>query len=139
MTAPAAAEPHIAAVVALLNTALGNLPTAIKAYNGRRFPDTDTNCVVVHGTTGRSSGPLGDRFADLDLDIQLTAVATGPEQALAYADAARIALLTGTLAVSGRAVWPPWQTGAQPVVRDDTVQPPLYIATAQYAIKSNPA
>lgn len=138
MTAPAPAEPHIQAVVDLLNTALAGLPTAVKAYNGRR-PDTDTNCVVVHGAAGISSGPLGDRFADLQLDVQLTAVGTGPEQALAYADAARIALLGTTPTVAGRVLYPPWQTGAQPVTRDDTVQPPLFIATAQYAIKSNPA
>lgn len=138
MTAPAASEPHIRAVVTTLGTALAALTTPIAAYNGTR-PDSDTNCVVVHGTPGQSSGSLGDRFADLLLDFQVTAVGTGPEQALAYADAARVALLGTPPAVAGRAVWPLWQTGSQPVQRDDTVQPPLWIATAQYAIKSTPA
>jgi hypothetical protein len=136
---PAPSEPHVRAVVDLLNAALLNLRTPIKAYNGMRLSDDDTNCVVVHGAPGAPSGPLGDRYADLQIDIQLTAIATGPEQALAYADAARAALLGTAITVTGRAVWPAWQTAAQPVIRDDTVNPPLWIATAQYAIKSNPA
>jgi hypothetical protein len=138
MTAPASAEPHIRAVQAVLQAALQQLPTPINAYIGSR-PDADTNCVVIHGSPGDPSGPLGDRFADISIPIQLTAVGAGPEQATAYADAARAALLTSPLVVVGRAVWPPWQTASQPTSRDDTVQPPLWIATAQYAIKSNPA
>jgi len=138
MTAPASAEPHIRAVQAALEAALQALPTPIHAYIGVR-PDADTTCVVIHGSTGDPSGSLGDRFADLTVPIQLTAVGTGPEQAAAYADAARAALLTASLTVTGRAVWPAWQAGSQPVLRDDTVQPPLWIATAQYSIKSNPA
>lgn len=136
--APADAEPHIRAVQTVLETALQALPTPINAYIGTR-PDADTTCVVIHGEPGSVSGPLGDRFADITIPIQLTAVGTGPEQASAYADAARKALLTASLTVTGRAVWPAWQTGSQPVQRDDTVQPPLWIATAQYSIFSNPA
>jgi len=135
---PASAEPHIRAVQAVLEAALQALPTPIHAYIGTR-PDADSTCVVIHGGLGDPSGSLGDRFADLTVPVQLTAVGTGPEQAAAYADAARAALLTASLTVAGRAVWPAWQTASQPVLRDDTVQPPLWIATAQYSIKSNPA
>lgn len=136
---PAAAEPHVRAVVALLNTALAALPTPIKAYNGERAPG-DSTCVVVHGAPGTPSGSLGDRYSDLQIDnLQITAVATGPEQAQAYTDAARAALLTAQITVTGRQVWPAWQSGEQPVTRDDTVNPPLWIATAQYSIKSTPA
>jgi len=138
MTAPASAEPHIRAVQAVLEAALQALPTPIHAYIGTR-PDADQTCVVIHGSTGDLSGPIGDRFADITVPIQLTAVGVGPEQASAYADAARVALLTSPLTVTDRAVWPPWQTASQPTQRDDTVQPPLWIATAQYEIKSNPA
>lgn len=135
---PADAEPHVRAVVELLNAALALLPTPIRAYHGRR-PDADQTCVVVHGSTGTPSGSLGDRFADLDIPIQLTAIATGPEQALAYACAARAALLTTPISVPGRALYPAWQTGEQDPLRDESVNPPLWIATAQYALKSNPA
>lgn len=135
---PASAEPHVLAVQTALTAPLAALPTPILAYIGTR-PDADTNCVVIHGSPGTPSGTLGDRYADLTVPIQLTAVGIGPEQATAYADAARAALLTASLTVAGRAVWPAWQTGEQPVQRDDSVNPPLYYATAQYAIKSNPA
>lgn len=138
MTAPASAEPHIRAVQAVLEAALQALPTPIHAYIGVR-PAADSTCVVIHGSTGDPSGSLGDRFADLTVPIQLTAVGTGPEQAVAYADVARTALLTALLTVTGRVVWPAWPTASQLVQRDDTVQPPLWIATAQYSIKSTPA
>lgn len=138
MTTIPEAEPHIRAVQAVLEAALQALPTPIHAYIGTR-PDADTTCVVIHGSPGDLSGSLGDRFSDLVIPLQLTAVGEGPEQASAYADAARSALLTASLAVAGREVWPPWPTGSQPVQRDDTVQPSLYTATAQYAIKSTPA
>lgn len=138
MTTIPEAEPHIRAVQAVLEAALAQLPTPIHAYIGTR-PDGDSTCVVVHGSPGDLSGSLGDRFADISISIQLTAVGEGPEQATAYADAARAALLTSPLTVVGRAIWPPWQTGSQPSSRDDSVQPPLWISTAQYVIKSTPA
>jgi hypothetical protein len=138
MTAPASAEPHIRAVQAVLEAALQLLPTPIHAKIGQR-DDAEKTVVVIHGSPGDPSGSLGDRFADITIPIQLTAVGEGPEQASAYADAARSALLTASLSVAGRAVWPAWQTGSQPVLRDDTVQPALWIATAQYEIKSTPA
>lgn len=138
MTAPAASELHVSAVVLAADTALQALPTPRHAYNGTR-PDADTICAVIYGSPGQASGPLGDRNADLQIDFQVTAVGTGPEQALYIADACKAALLTAPPSVAGRAVWPLWQTAAQPVQRDDTVQPALWIATAQYAIKSNPA
>lgn len=140
MTAPAAAEPHIAAVVLAADTALQALTVPRHAYNGTR-PDTDTACAVIYGSPGLASGPLGDRFADLQIEFQVTAVGAGPEQALYIADVVKAALLaTPPPPVAGRAVWPLWQPAPpQPVRRDDTVQPALYIATAQYVIKSNPA
>jgi hypothetical protein len=139
MTTPASAEPHIRAVQAVLEAALQLLPTPIHAKIGSR-DDTETTVVVIHGSPGDvTPGSLGDLYSDLTIPIQLTAVGTGPEQASAYADAARVALLTAPLTVSGRKVWPPRQTGNQPVLRDDTVQPPLWISTAQYEIKSTPA
>lgn len=139
MTDPAEAEPHIRAVQAVLEAALQLLPTAIHAKIGFR-DDDERNVVVIHGSPGDiAPGSLGDLFSDLVIQIQLTAVGTGPEQASAYADAARKVLLTTPLVVAGRQVWIPRQTGSQPVQRDDEVQPPLWIATAQYEIKSTPA
>ena len=136
---PAPANPHIIAVVALLDTALQGPPKAIHAHNGRR-PDGDRTCVVVYGSPGMYSGSLGDRLSDVQIDLQVTAVGESPEQAQAFADRAAAALLTDAPpAVDGRSVWRLWQTAQpQPARRDDTVQPPLWIATAQYAIASDP-
>jgi hypothetical protein len=139
VTAPASAEPHIRAVQAVLEVALQALPTPIHAKIGKR-EDSETNVVVIHGSPGDiTAGSLGDLYSDLTIPIQLTAVGTGPEQASAYADAARAALLTASLTVAGRTFQRPRQTGSQPVQRDDTVQPELWISTAQYEIKSTPA
>lgn len=135
---PASAEPHVRAVQTVLTAALAELPTPIKAYIGRR-DDGDSTCVVIHGSPGDPSGSVGDRYEDLTVTVQLTAIGIGEEQALAYADAARAALLTADLTVPGRAVLPAWQLASQQPVRDDTVQPPLWYSSTQYAIKSNPA
>lgn len=138
MTTIPEAEPHIRAVQAVLEAALQLLPTPIHAKIGQR-DDAETKVVVIHGSPGDLSGSLGDRFSDIVIPIQLTAVGEGPEQVSAYADAARSALLGASLTVTGRKIWPAWPTASQQVLRDDTVQPPLWIATAQYAIKSTPA
>lgn len=138
MTTIPEAEPHIRAVQAVLEAALQLLPTPIHAKIGQR-DDAETKVVVIHGSPGDLSGSLGDRFSDIVIPIQLTAVGEGPEQVSAYADAARSALLGASLTVTGRKIWPAWPGASQPVLRDDTVQPPLWIATAQYAIKSTPA
>jgi hypothetical protein len=131
---PAKAEPHVAAVIALLAAGL-----PVKVYNGRR-DDNDTTCVVVGGTPNRPSGSLGDRYADANVLVQVAAIGVGPEQATAYADDVQGLLLTDTPpAVAGRAVWRIQFVASQPVERDDTVMPPLWVATAQYLIKSNPA
>lgn len=138
MTAPAASEPHVRAIVGMLDAALSALTPPRHAYNAQRG-EGDSACAVVHAPPGQVSGSLGDRFADIQIDFQVTAVGNGPEQALAIADVVRATLLGTRPTIAGRAVWPLWQTGSQPDQRDDTVQPPLFIATAQYAIKSNPA
>lgn len=138
---PAKAEPHVRAVVELLDAGLQALPVPapIHAYNGER-KGGDRRCVVVYGDPGQPSGSLGDRYSDIQITLQVTAVGEGPEQAAAYADDARALLLTDTPpAVAGRHVLPLWQIAQQPVRRDDKVMPPLWIATAQYAIKSTPA
>lgn len=133
-SAPAPAEPHIAAVVAMLDAAL-----SINVYVGRR-EDNDTTCVIVRGSPNAPFGPLGDRYADANVLFQVTAVGVGEEQATAFADDVQAALLTDARpSVPGRAAWPVQFVASQAVTRDDSVMPPLYMATAQYAIKSNPA
>lgn len=132
---PAPAQPHIAAVVAILEAAL-----SVNVYVGRRGDDNDTTCVIVRGTPNAPFGSLGDRYADANVLFQVTAVGIGEEQATAFADDVQAALLTDARpSVPGRVAWPVQFVASQPVTRDDSVMPPLYIATAQYAIKSNPA
>lgn len=131
---PAKAQPHIAAVVAMLEAAL-----SINVYVGRR-EDNDTTCVVVRGSPNHPFGSLGDRYADASVLFQVTAVGLGEEQATAFADDVQAVLLTDTPpSVTGRVAWPIQFVASQPVTRDDSVMPPLWFATAQYAIKSNPA
>lgn len=138
---PAKAGPHVTAVVELLDSGLQALPVPqpIHAHYGER-PSQDRTCVVVYGDPGDFSGPIGDRFRDIELLLQVTAIGEGPEQAAAFADDVTALLLTDTPpAVSGRRVWPLWRVAKQPGRRDDTVMPPLWVVTAQYAIHSEPA
>lgn len=131
---PAPAQPHIAAVVAMLDAAL-----SINVYVGRR-EDNDTTCVIVRGSPNAPFGSLGDRYSDASVLFQVTAVGVGEEQATAFADEVQAALLTDARpSVPGRVAWPIQFVASQFPTRDDSVMPPLYMATAQYAIKSNPA
>ncbi|TYB69739.1 DUF3168 domain-containing protein [Nonomuraea sp. PA05] len=72
-----------------------------------------------------------------DLRFQITSVGDSAEQALLVADKANRALLTSLLTVPGRRVRPIRQEAAQPVRRDDESSA-LWLATAQYLVRSDP-
>ena len=131
MTAPAASRTHAAAIVTTLSSAsltayLSEAPRVGEDLPARPY-------VVVHPTPGSFDGTLGDRFRDLLLPFQTTAVGDSPEQALWAHDATVTALLGAAPAVSGRVSHPIWlEENPEPVRRDDTLVEPLFYATARW-------
>ncbi|HEY9473589.1 MAG TPA: DUF3168 domain-containing protein [Mycobacteriales bacterium] len=127
------AEPHVAAlkqmlVDAGLQVGVGEAPDGVAAPY-----------VVLYPDPGLTSGTLGSLNTILTLSVQVTAVGVGAEQALQQADRARTALLGAGMTVPGRVVHPVRAGDAQPVRRDDGVQPPLWVAIAGYTVVSDPA
>lgn len=128
MTAPAATQPHAAAIV----TTLAAAPLTTYLGEATRAATGDLPArpyVVVHPSPAFHDGTLGDRFKDATMDFQTTAVGDTAEQAMAAHDKAVTALLGATPAVSGRVPHPIYkdETG-QPVRRDDSgAQPVFYV------------
>lgn len=133
VSVPASAGPHATALKAQLVAA------GLSVGYGRAPASASAPYVVLYPDSGTPEGTLGDRFCDLLMDFQVTAVGRMPEEAMYQADKARIALLGSVPTVTGRTVQPLWQRDSQPVLRDDDVTPPLFYATAQYQLRSEPA
>ena len=127
------AEPHAGALKQLL------VDAGLQAGVGGAPDGVAAPYVVLYPDPGVTSGTLGSLHTILTMFVQVTAVGVGAEQALQQHDKARTALLGATVTVPGRVVHPIRGGDAQPVRRDDGVQPPLWVATAGYTVVSDPA
>jgi hypothetical protein len=141
----ASASTAVSAVVALLRaqappifTEVGQKPAGA-GWQGAPGGSEFKAYTVLWPDLGNPSGSLGDRHADLLLEFQVTAVGQTAVQALWMQSAARGVLLGQLPVVTGRQVWPLWQVGSQPVLRDDDETPAVFYATAQYQMKTSPA
>ncbi|MEV0382419.1 hypothetical protein [Nonomuraea sp. NPDC050643] len=133
-TTPLESRPLVLALVVMLDAALpndvgiywGGAPQTRQPPFAVLYPD-----IGMESTTDRA---LSDDVPN-DLRFQITSVGASAEQALLVADKANTALLTGTPSVPGRRVRPIRQEAAQPVRRDDE-STALWLATAQYLVRS---
>lgn len=126
------AEPHVRAIMDALEAGLpASIGVALGVGAAKPPP-----YIAVYPDIGtlRSQSLRGDRSRML-IRFTINHVAVGPEQALWCADKVRGVLLDRTPpAVAGRVTQRLWQAwGAPGVERDSTVQPALYIATAEYS------
>lgn len=136
MTAPAPTRTHADAVVATLTAASLTAYLSQASRSGEEPPARPY--VVVHPTPGTYDGTLGDRYKDLLMAFQTTAVGDSPEQALWIHDATVTALLDATPTVSGRVSHPIWlEESPEPVRRDDTLAEPLFYATARWVFRTS--
>lgn len=94
--------------------------------------------VVLYPTPGLElAETLGYPIGDMQMDFQLTCVGESSEQALWCADKARTAINRAIPAVSGRVCWPIWaDEQPQPVLRDDAVNPPKFVAISRWSLRS---
>jgi hypothetical protein len=132
------ASPVAAALAALLTAGLAS--TAVTVYVGQR--GSATRCVVLHvGPGDVASLSLADERSGLDVEFQVTAVGSGPDQAAWVADKARAVLLApGAVTVSGRSTSRIYQEQAPPEpIPDNDVQPPLWTAPVRYRLQTLPA
>lgn len=135
MTAPLASKPLVDAILAMVDAAL---PNEIGIYWAGAPQSAVPPYAVLYPDAGMESAAdrsLADE-APNDLRFQVTAVGATGGQAALVADKVAAALLTTVPTVAGRRVRPIRQEGAQTVRRDD-VSTTLFIATAQYLVRSD--
>ncbi|MEU7814129.1 hypothetical protein [Pseudonocardia sp. NPDC049154] len=131
------AEPHVSAVIAKLKA---GVPTTLGVALGVG-PAANPPYLAIYPDPGdvEDARLCGDR-SKLTIHFMVHAVGAGPEQATWALDKARAVLLGDPPTVSGRRTHRMSQTlGAVPVTRDETTQPPLYIALAEFRLVSQAA
>ena len=133
---------HTEAVLAALNTDIltgdGVAPSGggwVDAPGRSEF----TPYVVLHPTSGTFDGTLGAPDDDADLAWQLTCVGETRKQAEWAADIALAAIIGQPLTVAGRSVLRVRLTDTGVTRRDDTDQPPVWIATPRVAAYTTPS
>ena len=130
------AEPHIRAMQALLDV---NLPPSISVTVGVGVGPLPR--VVMYPDPGDvQAARLDGQREHLEMHVLLHAVGVGPEQATWASDRAREVLLGVPPVVPGRRVHRLTQTMAPPpIVRDDDVNPPLFLQVTEYRLVSDPS
>lgn len=96
-------------------------------------------CIVYPLSGGVFDGPLGCPDDDASLIWQVTCVGATRPQCESVVDRVNDTLIGQPLSIAGRFVTRVWADMAGGGVRrDDTVQPPVFIATPRYRIESVP-
>lgn len=145
---------HTSAIVDVLDTAmktfdagmpdLNDLPGVVGAHGWgwQGVPGQSTfkrYCGVYPLAGGEFHGPLGCPDDDASLTWQVTCVGATRAQCEATVDRVNELLIGQPLVVAGRHISRVWADmaggGAR---RDDTVQPPVFIATPRYRVESTP-
>lgn len=130
MTIPEA-EPHTTAVMAMLGAGLpANLGVALGVGPAKNPP-----YLAIYPDLGDiwSSRLCDDRSA-MTIHFMIHSVGAGPEQAQWAFDKARAVMLGEPPVVPGRKAKRMTQTLAIPVTRDESTQPPLYIAIGEFEL-----
>lgn len=129
-----ATEPHVRAVIDKLKAEVpANLGVALGVG-----PATNPPYLAVYPDMGDVADAFlsGDR-SQLTIHFIVHGIGAGPEQALWAMDKARAVLLGTPPAVAGRKTHRMTQTlGTADVMRDDSTQPALYIALAEFRLMS---
>lgn len=137
MTTPLPSSPLVDALLAMVRAAV---TVTCPIYLARAPQGAAPPYAVMYPDTGRKSALERNVLneAPRDLRYQVTSVGATPEQAAWVADKVAAALWSGVPTVTGRRVWPVIDEGSQPVRPDDT-STGIFLATAQYLSRSDPA
>ena len=128
-------EPHVRAVLEMLRDGLPPIVGVDLGVGPAKEPPFIAVYPDIDDATDRSLS--GDRSL-LILTFALHAVGIGPEQAIWASDRARAVLLGDPPVVPGHKVKRLRQEriGGRPVYRDESVQPPVYVAYSAYRLIS---
>lgn len=145
MTIPIApATPHTDAVVAAIAAipmlvARATMPSGA-GWQGTPGESTFKPYAVVYPSSGTPDGSIAEPLEYLDYSAQINIFGVSEQQAERAADDVRAALIGRRLAVTGRSSYrvqaPP---GGPPVVRDDSIYPPEFMAVVEIEFRTQPA
>ena len=137
---------HTDAVVAALDAVTGievgdGVAPAAGGWAGTPGESTFAGYVIVYPLGSTLDGPLAAPDADAELTWQLTCVGATRQQCEWVVDAALGALVGAALTVTGRATVDRIRLvdGTGGTRRDDTTQPPVFIATPHVTVTTTPA
>lgn len=126
---------HTEALRAKLAANSASIPVGV----GKPPQDAAPYYVLYRLPTSEVDGDLGDPDADWLLLYQVTTVGVGPEQAEDLSDLARATLQGTPLAVAGRSIWRVAIASLGQLVRDDGVQPPVWMVPDTVEVQTVPA
>ncbi|MGH3010165.1 MAG: hypothetical protein ACRDLM_12275 [Gaiellaceae bacterium] len=130
---------HVDAVLAALRAGLPSSYTVTEAV-GPSDPAVTVPYVVLYADLGTPGGYPFCPGRDLDVTISLRGVGESADQAQKAASRARTIMLSGGIAVTGRALKIYQDTAAPPPVeRDATITPPLFQQLVIFDLCSRPA
>lgn len=95
---------------------------------------------ILYPLTPEFDGTLAATQDDAEITYQVTCVGSTREQAEWVADKAIVAFVGQTVTITGRSLVRAMQLsdGGGGIRRDDTVQPPLFIATPRFSLWTTP-
>jgi len=125
-----------ALVAAELVVGDGGDPTEAFGWQGTPGGSQFVPYVIVHPLVQTFDGGLGCPDVDSDLGWQVTCVGATREQCDWVRHEVNTALIGQALTVTGRSVTRVRADGGAGTRRDDTTQPPLFIATPRFAALS---
>lgn len=137
-----AADLTAAIITALTNAGYtvgdGEAPAA-GGWSGAPITSTYVPYVNVHGVPGGSTdGTIADLDADASADYILISVGATRAQAEAMGDDVRATMVSGDLPLTGRRVALRRVEMLGGAVRDDTVQPPVWIVSDRFRFLTVP-
>lgn len=131
-------EPHVAAVMTRLREQLNPTGEGLNGSLGVAPPGIPGYAVYPDPGDVQQARLAGDRSMVV-IRFAVTAVGEGPEQVLWVADHVRQVMLGDPPEVMGRVIRRLSQSGSGPVIRDDSIDPPLWFSSADYRLMSQAA
>ncbi|MET9339275.1 hypothetical protein [Nonomuraea sp. NPDC003804] len=144
MTIPIApAAPHTAAVVgeiAAIPMLVGRATKPAGAgWQGAPGSSNYVRYAVVYPSPGVPDGNEAEPLEYLDYSCQINVFGASEAQAESAADDIRTALIGKRLTVVGRTTYRVQTPGGPPAFRDDSVNPPVYMAVVEIEFRSQAA
>lgn len=139
----ASSTPHTDAVVAAIEAIPLLVGRGIKpaggGWQGTPGVSSFVRFAVLFPFQGTADGSIAEPLEYLDYKAQINIYGASSTQVEDAADDVRAALIGRRLTVTGRSTYPVQNPGGPPIIRDDSLPVPVYMAVVEIAFRSQPA